>query len=309
MTHENGVWCIVLASREIAAGTPLSVSERPDPSGSSSLATRDPIEDTIRRAYTLAPKTSVGAVISERGEFRRPNPIVELPTENVFVQPEHRGTAYEVLLALLSVRTRMSPDTPIVFLPSDHVVSDEDVITSSLLGMVEWMARDPSRVYLLGAVPEGPHNQLGYIIPWYDAMHMASGVYEFVEEPDMRQARKLINAGALWNTFIFAGTWSSLLTLYRPKFDATIRAFGAALNTRSKPLDMEAMREIYERLIPADFSRDLLVPQTHRLSVLRMPRCGWWPLKSPRRHRRLHGHVPARHPTDGPQAADAADVE
>lgn len=309
MTNENGVWCIVLASREIAASSPLSASERREPSSSSSLTTRDPLEDTIRRAHTLAPIISVGAVISERGDLRRPDPIVELPTENVFLQPDHRGTAYEVLLALLSVRTRMSPDTPIVFLPSDHVVSDEEVITSSLLGMVDWMARDPSRVYLLGAVPEGPHNQLGYIIPWYDAMHMASGVYEFVEEPDMRQARKLINAGALWNTFIFGGTWSSLLALYRPKFDATIRAFGAVLDTRSKPVDMDAMRAIYERLIPADFSRDLLVPQTHRLSVLRMPRCGWWPLKSPRRHRRLRRHVPApRHPTDGTDAADS-DVE
>jgi mannose-1-phosphate guanylyltransferase len=197
-----------------------------------------------------------------------------LPPEDVFVQPDHRGTAYEVLLALLCVSARISPETPIIFLPSDHVVSDEEVITSSLSCMAEWMRRDPSKVYLLGAVPEGPHDQLGYIIPWYDAMHMASGVYEFVEEPDMRQARKLINAGGLWNTFIFGGTWSCLLALYRPRFDAVISSLRAAYDARSKLFDMNALRSIYDSLIPADFSRDLLVPQTHRLSVLRMPRCG-----------------------------------
>jgi mannose-1-phosphate guanylyltransferase len=231
--------------------------------------------------------------------------ILELPTENVFVQPNHQGTAYEVLLALLSVRSRMSPETPIIFLPSDHVVSDEEVIASSLSGMAKWVERDPSKVYLLGAAPEGPHDQLGYIIPWYAAMHTASDVYEFVEEPDMRQARKLINAGALWNTFIFGGTWSSLLALYRPQFDTAISGLQAALNTSSDVFRMNALGAIYDRFIPADFSRDLLVPQIHRLSVLRMPRCGWWPLKSPTRHYRLRDHVYAYgHPPDETEAPE-----
>jgi mannose-1-phosphate guanylyltransferase len=291
MMDKTGVWCVVLASREIAAGFPERTPERPDPSNFSSLITRDPLEDAVQRAHTLSSRETVGAVVSARGELRRHNAILQLPTESVFVQPDHRGTAYEVLLALLGVSARMSPETRIIFLPSDHVVSDEDVIATSLSCMADWMGRDPSMVYLLGAVPEGPHDQLGYIIPWYDTMHMATGVYEFVEEPDMRQARKLINAGGLWNTFIFGGTWSSLLDLYRPRFDAAISALRAALQTRSGVVDTNALRAIYDRLIPADFSRDLLVPQIDRLSVLRMPRCGWWPLKSPTRRYRSRNSV------------------
>lgn len=206
-------------------------------------------------------------------------------------------------MALVGLGARMSPETPIIFLPSDHVVSDEDVMTSSLSGMAYWMAKDPSKVYLLGAVPEGPHDQLGYIVPWYDAMHMASGIYEFVEEPDMRLARKLINAGGLWNTFIFGGTWSSLLALYQPGFGPAIRALRAALGRNTDAFDPGALQSVYDRLRPADFSRDVLVPQTHRLSVLRMPRCGWWPLKAPTRRYRLPDNVnDFGLPTDGSEA-------
>ena len=212
--------------------------------------------------------------------------MLQLPHENIFVQPDYRGTAYEVLLALLRLGARLTPDTPIVFLPSDHVVSDEEVMMSALSGMADWLRKDPSKVYLLGAVPEGPHDKLGYIIPWYDAMHMASGIYEFVEQPETREARKLINAGGLWNTFIFGGTCATLLALYRPRFDTVIDRLRAA--------DDKALRAIYDGLIPSDFSRDVLVPQTHRLSVLRMPRCGWWPLKPPTRTFRLRNHPRAR---------------
>jgi len=305
MADPLDVWCVVLASREIIAGLPGGTAERAADRSGSGLITRDPLELTFRRAHQVSSRATVGAVVSERAELQGQSPISQLPPENVFVQPDHRGTAYEVLLALLSVRARICPETPVIFLPSDHVVSDEEVITSSLMCMAEWMGRDPGRVYLLGAVPEGPHDQLGYIVPWYDALHMASGVYEFVEEPDVRQARKLINAGGLWNTFIFGGTWSSLLALYRPQFDAVITSLRAAHDARSNLFDMKALRSIYDGLIPADFSRDILVPQTHRLSVLRMPRCGWWPLKSPTRSYRVRDmHLYGR-PPDGTDASKA----
>ncbi len=254
-----------------------------DASGSGVLGARDPLESALRRAFILSSRARVGAVVSAHADLQRQSAILQLVPDNLFVQPDHKGTAYEVLLALLSVGSRISPDTPILFLPSDHLVSDEEIINSSLSCMAEWMRKDPTKVYLLGAVPEGPHDQLGYIIPWYDAMHMATGVYEFVEEPDTRLARKLINAGGLWNTFIFGGTWARLLALFRPRFDAAISSLRATHDARSNLFDTTALRSIYERLIPADFSKDLLVPQTDRLSVLRMPRCGWWPLKSPTR--------------------------
>ena len=151
-------------------------------------------------------------------------------------------------------------------------------MSNSLMTMAEWIADEPGSVYLLGAVPQGPHDQLGYIVPWHDAMLMPTDVFEFVERPDVHRARELINAGGLSNTFIFGGSVVSLLKLFRPRFDATIADLRAAL--QSDHIERDLVRS-YDRLTPVDFSQDLLVRQTDNLKVLRLLRCGWWPLKSP----------------------------
>jgi mannose-1-phosphate guanylyltransferase len=263
-------WCVLLASRE----DPL----RPGAAQQPALNKRDPLTATLRRAATMTSLDRIAAIIAAPADHRRVSTLKGLGVRNLFVQPKHQGTAYEVLLALLLLESRISPATPVIFLPADHIVDDEEVMTNSLMTMAEWLADEPAPVYLLGAVPQGPHNQLGYIVPWHDAMLMPTDVYEFVERPDVRRARKLINAGGLWNTFIFGGSVASLVKLYRPRFDAAIADLRAAL--QSDHIELDLVRS-YDRLTPVDFSRDLLARQTDNLKVLRLLRCGWWPLKSP----------------------------
>jgi mannose-1-phosphate guanylyltransferase len=233
---------------------------------------------TLRRAVSVTSLERIAAVIAAPAAPWRQTPLQELAGRNVFVQPKHHGTAYEVLLALLFLECRVSAATPLLFLPADHVVDDEEVMTNALTTLIEWTAEDPGPVYLLGALPQGPHDQLGYIVPWHDAILMPTGVYEFVERPDVPHARRLINAGGLWNTFIFGGCLASLLRLFPPKFDATIAELRRALQSDDLELDLAGS---YDRLSPLDFSEDLLARQTDQLRVLRLLRCGWWPLKAP----------------------------
>jgi mannose-1-phosphate guanylyltransferase len=240
-------------------------------------AKRDPLTAMLRRAATVSSPDRIAAVIAAPTDHRRERSLKELDARNLFVQPKHRGTAYEVLFALLRLESRISAATTLLFLPVDHIVDDEKVMTNSLANMAEWIAEEPDAVYLLGAVPQGPHDQLGYIVPWHDSMQMPSGVYEFIERPDVNRARKLISAGALWNTFIFGGTVAALLRLFSPRFDATIAALRAALQSDSS-LDLARS---YQRLTTIDFSQELLARQIDSLKVLRLSRCGWWPLKSP----------------------------
>ena len=262
-------WCVLLASREDPG------RQQPAPNK------RDPLTATLRRAATVTSLDRVAAVIAAPADPWQQSSLKELATRNLFVQPRQQGTAYEVLLALLLLESRISSATPVLFLPADHVVDDEEVMTNSLMTMIEWIAEEPGPVYLLGALPQGPHDQLGYIVPWHDAMLMPIGVFEFVERPDIHRARKLINAGGLWNTFIFGGSVASLLKLFRPRFDAAVADLRAALQSDHTESDLARS---YDRLTALDFSQDLLVRQTDNLKVLRLPRCGWWPLKSPALH-------------------------
>jgi mannose-1-phosphate guanylyltransferase len=244
----------------------------------SALNNRDPLATALHLATAVTSLDQIAAVIAAPTDHWRQGSMRELGIRNLFVQPKHQGTAYEVLLALLMLENRISPSTAVLFLPADCVVTDEVVMTNSLASMTEWIVDDPGPVYLLGAVPQGPHDQLGYIVPWHDFMLMPTGVYEFVERPDVHRARKLINAGGLWNTFIFGGSLASLVQLFRPRFDATIAELRAALRSDHIALDLVAA---YNNLTSVDFSHDLLARQTDNLKVLRLLRCGWWPLKPP----------------------------
>ena len=279
-------WCVLLASREI---NPLDVvipAPAIVPTGPQAMIAREPLAETLRRAAAISAPDRIAVVIAGACDQARNRNLENIDACNIFLQPQHKGTAYEVLLSLLALEDRVMPSTPILFLPIDHVVSDADVMTRSLLDVTQWICKDPRPVYLLGAVPEGPHDQLGYIVPWHDAPQIPTSVYEFVEKPDVRHARKLINSGGLWNTFIFGGTTLSMMDLFRPRFDVQIEALREALRVSSGRPDADALSQLYKTLAPVDFSRDLLAGQTDKLNVVRMPRCGWWPLKSPKHERR-----------------------
>ena len=178
-------WCVLLASREDpqrpATTQGRSAAQEP------ARIKRDPLTDTLRRAAAITSLDRVAAVTAAATD-RRQGSVRELGIRNLFVQPKHQGTAYEVLLALLMLESRVSASTAVLFLPADYVVNDEEVMTNSLMSMVEWIVDEPGPVYLLGAVPQGPHDQLGYIVPWHDAMLMPTDVYEFVEGPDVPRA-------------------------------------------------------------------------------------------------------------------------
>jgi mannose-1-phosphate guanylyltransferase len=238
---------------------------------------RDPLTAALNRAAAITSLDRITAVLAAPGHCRQGS-LRGLGIRSLLVQPRDRGTAYEVLLALLMLESRISSSTAVLFLPGDFVVDDEEVMTNSLMSMAEWIGDDPGPVYLLGAAPQGPHDQLGYIVPWHDTMLMPTGVYEFVERPDVHRARQLIHAGGLWNTFIFGGRLASLIQLFRPGFDAAIADIRAALRSDHVELDLA---RTYDRLTHFDFSQDLLARQTDNLRVLRLLRCGWWPLKSP----------------------------
>ncbi len=46
---------------------------------------------------------------------------------------------------------------------------------------------------------------------------------------------------------------------------------------------VQSLQQLYERITPLDFSRDILEVQADRLHVIRVPHCGWTDLGTPKR--------------------------
>jgi mannose-1-phosphate guanylyltransferase len=200
---------------------------------------------------------------------------------NVIVQPCNRGTAHGVLLTLLRILER-DPVARIVFLPADHYVRDECGLAGSVRDAASALASNPEALVLLGIEPEEADPDLGYIVPGRRLPGGLRAVERSVEKPPLRLARELVGAGALWNSFIFAGSGPALLGLLRKQIAASVEDMATAL-ARDARSERGALTELYQRLPSVDFSAAVIQGAESSLRLKIAPACGWSDLGSPRR--------------------------
>ena len=241
------------------------------------------LEDAIERARAVALSQHICCVVAEQHRRWWSKALRTLPAQNTFVQPHNRGTAHGIMLALLQIERR-APNSVVVFLPADHYLTDESTMARSLRTAANLAADNERLVYLLGAEPDHSDHELGYIVPTVQRHDAATGVLRFAEKPTPQTARDMIREGALWNTFILAGTVRALLNLFEGRLAGTItemrRALGPARSERVGPVALELL---YADLESHDFSRDVLERHAQMLQVLRVPSCGWTDLGTPKR--------------------------
>jgi mannose-1-phosphate guanylyltransferase len=206
-----------------------------------------------------------------------------LPTENVIVQPENRGTAHGILLPLLHILER-DPDAQLIVLPSDHHVVYEAILTRSLQRATEQLRWRHAEVLMLGIEPEEADPELGYIVPGHNDGRGALTIECFAEKPSASQAQTLISRGGLWNAFILATTAQALLAMFARRMPDVVTAMGNAVRRDlSAPGRADAVAMLYERLPNRDFSRHILLGEESHLRVLPVPSCGWSDLGTPKR--------------------------
>jgi mannose-1-phosphate guanylyltransferase len=280
------IWAVVLAGGE---GSRLrSLTMTPDGlavpkqycslQGGASL-----LEETLRRAEAVTERTLMLTVVAVQHCRWWKASSLSVPPENIIVQPENKGTALGLLLALLHIVQR-DRNATVVVLPSDHYVRRETVLAKTLLEAAQLARVDRRHVYLLGITPEEIDPELGYVVPECRASLDPSCVQRFVEKPPIETARGLVQGGALWNAFILAASATALVRLYAERYPGLVdQMTRAVIRDASCPQDAPAASALYSVLPTLDFSRDVLEGQEAGLRVLAVPPCGWTDLGTPRR--------------------------
>jgi mannose-1-phosphate guanylyltransferase len=239
-----------------------------------------PLRRAIDRAERVVAGDRVAIVVAEQ---HRPWWEVELAAfagQNVVIQPENKGTAIGLLLGVTQV-LRQDPGARFVVFPSDHFVADEDTLHGALLEAVAAMRLDPRRIVLLGMALHELDPEYGWIVCGPPSDTGVREVFSFREKPDRDTAALLRKRGALVNSFIFAGTGAALLGLFEQTMGDVLRAFRSLAPSENG--GQQALRDLYARLPSRDFSREVLEPQTPRLSVVAVPPCGWTDVGTPAR--------------------------
>jgi len=274
----GGTWAIVLAagegSRLRALTTTASGIAVPKQfcslRGGPSL-----LEEALQRAAAIAPIERISTVVAEHHTEWWCRSLAGLVPANVFVQPQNRGTALGILLALAHIFER-DPHARVVILPADHHVGEEPVLARALGQAVAAARARPADILLLGVAPDEPDPELGYIVPAGDLRLGSAPVAWFVEKPTVAEAQALIARGALWNAFIIAARASALLELF-DRYDAgLLRRMRFAVRRANVSADSStALADLYLRERTVDFSRDIAQRYGAVFRVLRVPACAW----------------------------------
>jgi mannose-1-phosphate guanylyltransferase len=240
------------------------------------------LHEALKRAEAVASPEHICIVVSQQHRGWWDPALSVVPEANVIVQPRSCGTANGILLPLLYIMAR-DPEARIVLLPSDHHVRDEQVLAVALRTAVQELSTRCDQILLIGILPEAEDPDLGYIVP--GARDGAvSTVDRFVEKPDVPLARKLVEAGALWNAFIVATRVRALLRIFIQRFPTIVIGMQAVVAQSQFMPDMSvAATDLYRDLPYLDFSRQILQGAESVLRVLQVPCCGWSDLGTPKR--------------------------
>ncbi|HEV7610673.1 MAG TPA: sugar phosphate nucleotidyltransferase [Steroidobacteraceae bacterium] len=239
------------------------------------------LQDALTRAGAVAMPSHVCTVVAAQHRQWWTSIAPDLNESNVFVQPQNKGTAFGILLALLTLELR-NPQATLALLPADHYFRDEEAVTRALRIACNLAGTNPSSTYLLGADPETADPELGYILPGERAVDKPAPIAGFTEKPNKEFAKELISLGAMWNLFILVGSVNALLQLFVQEHADAVSEMREALQ-RSAGGHSGSLDRFYEEIEPMDFSKDILELRANLLQVLRVPHCGWTDLGTPKR--------------------------
>jgi mannose-1-phosphate guanylyltransferase len=204
----------------------------------------------------------------------------------ILAQPLDRGTAAGVLYPAHWIAWR-NPEATVAIFPSDHFLLGETSFMAHVAEVSAWVDKHPERLALLGAQPTSPEVEYGWIEPDEALGDLSTGavraVRQFWEKPSVARARSCLRAGHLWNTSVLIGKVATLVQTGWQALPELSDRMAHVEPFAGTPEEDEAVRQAYELMPRASFSRSVLERSSEALAVSRLPRIVWSDLGSPHR--------------------------
>ncbi|MDA1326347.1 MAG: mannose-1-phosphate guanylyltransferase/mannose-6-phosphate isomerase [Proteobacteria bacterium] len=158
------------------------------------------IRETYTRAAALEGVKHVVTVTNRELMFKTADEYGEVPVQNIknsfILEPMGRDTAAAIAMAALYVAETDHPNSIILALPADHLITSDSSFHVAVLAAAS--LADEGRIVTFGIRAERPETGFGYIEA------EGSNVVRFVEKPDEETAAKFLATGRFfWNSGMF----------------------------------------------------------------------------------------------------------
>jgi mannose-1-phosphate guanylyltransferase len=239
---------------------------------------RSMFQHTVDRADRLAPGANRISVVAPGHRALVMAQLAGRPVGQLFWQPQSRGTAAGILWPVSRLMTDHSDDVAIVH-PSDHFIWPETAFVEALSSAVRVVGQKPERLVLIGAKPDQPELDYGWILPEENATthgaHRFRKVRRFFEKPSEMEAKRAFAEGALWNTSILVGTVRTFWQLGRYCLPETMELLDWVRVETGPECNADVTRQIYAELPEKSFSRDVLEKVPELLTVMELSGVDW----------------------------------
>jgi mannose-1-phosphate guanylyltransferase len=239
---------------------------------------RSLLQSTVARARRWSAADQIVVVVAAERESLARMQLRDHAGVDVVSQPRNRGTGPGILLPIARILAQ-DPLAQVVVLPSDHYIRDEAPFEHSIRRAIT--AAD-DQIALVGAVPDHAETQYGWIVTERAGVGQRNLVSRFCEKPPAALAHRLLLEGALWNTFIMAGSVHRFWSLGCHHLPGPAASFEGYLPSVGTADEARVLAEIYTEMPEADFSKDVL-QRARGLRVVPLAACGWSDWGTPER--------------------------
>jgi len=234
------------------------------------------LDQTQRRVWRMVCPRKTMVVLTRTHERFYADNLAGIPSSSLLVQPYNRGTAAAIAYSLLKVR-ELDRSGVVAFFPSDHHFADDQALRVSIDSAFEAAESGSGPVVLLGATPDGPQVEYGWIEPGARLTGYASvfRVSRFWEKPSVALASALMERGCLWNSFVMVGRIDSFLCLIRRALPDLVRSLESVHRTFFTGSEQQALLDVYSEVRASNFSEEVLAGCPGNLAVVSGDNLGW----------------------------------
>jgi len=124
----------------------------------------------------------------------------------ILLEPSKKNTAAAIISS--SLLDDIKINQPIVFLPSDHFIPQNEKFNKILNYNLKYLSN--KNIFIFGIKPSSPRSDYGYLL-FKKINKNINKVLNFVEKPKKNKAIKLIKKNALWNSGIVLARKDSII--------------------------------------------------------------------------------------------------